>query len=119
MTDRLSVRPVQISDAERLAEIYLYYVNDTAVSFEYKAPSAEEFIKRIENALRYLQGIPDLHIFKPSHCYFLKVTLSRCHISSTYSWMVRSEVNLPEHATLRMAILAHLFSSLYASSTRF
>ena len=34
MTDRLSVRPVQISDAERLAEIYLYYVNDTAVSFE-------------------------------------------------------------------------------------
>ena len=49
MTDRLSVRPVQISDAERLAEIYLYYVNDTAVSFEYKAPSAEEFIKRIEH----------------------------------------------------------------------
>ncbi len=49
MTDRLSVRPVQISDAERLAEIYLYYVDDTAVSFEYKAPSAEEFIKRIEH----------------------------------------------------------------------
>lgn len=49
MTDRLSVRPVQISDAERLAEIYLYYVNDTAVSFEYEAPSADEFIKRIEH----------------------------------------------------------------------
>ena len=49
MTDRLSVRPVQISDAERLAEIYSYYVNDTAVSFEYEAPSADEFIKRIEH----------------------------------------------------------------------
>lgn len=49
MTDRLSVRSVQISDAERLAEIYLYYVNDTAVSFEYEAPSSEEFIKRIEH----------------------------------------------------------------------
>lgn len=49
MTDRLSVKPVQISDAERLAEIYLYYVNDTAVSFEYEAPSADEFIKRIEH----------------------------------------------------------------------
>ncbi len=34
MTDRVSVRPVPISDAERLAEIYSYYVNDTAVSFE-------------------------------------------------------------------------------------
>ena len=42
MTDRLSVRPVQISDVERLAEIYSYYVHNTAVSFEYEAPSAEE-----------------------------------------------------------------------------
>ena len=49
MTGRLSVRPVQISDAERLAKIYSYYVHNTAVSFEYEAPSAEEFIKRIEH----------------------------------------------------------------------
>ena len=49
MTDRLTVRAVQISDAERLAEIYSYYVNDTAVSFEYEAPSTDEFAKRIEH----------------------------------------------------------------------
>jgi len=49
MIDRLSVRPVQISDAERLSEIYSYYVHNTAVSFEYEAPSADEFIKRIEH----------------------------------------------------------------------
>ena len=49
MTDRLRVRAVQISDAERLSEIYSYYVNKTAVSFEYEAPSAEEFIKRIKH----------------------------------------------------------------------
>ena len=36
MIDRLRIRPVQISDAERLARIYSYYVNETAVSFEYE-----------------------------------------------------------------------------------
>ena len=49
MTDRLSVRPVQISDVERLAEIYSNYVHNMAVSFEYEAPSADDFIKRIEH----------------------------------------------------------------------
>ncbi len=49
MTDRLSVRAVRLSDAGRLAEIYSYYVLNTAVSFEYEAPSADEFIKRIEH----------------------------------------------------------------------
>ena len=46
---QLSIRPVQISDAERLSEIYSYYVNDTAVSFEYEAPSADEFVNRIKH----------------------------------------------------------------------
>lgn len=39
------------------------------------------------------------------------VTLSRCQISSTYCWMVRSEVNLPDLATFSMAIRAQPFSS--------
>ncbi|MCR4643334.1 MAG: GNAT family N-acetyltransferase [Lachnospiraceae bacterium] len=49
MTDSLRVRAVQISDAGRLSEIYSYYVRNTAVSFEYEAPSADEFIRRIEH----------------------------------------------------------------------
>ena len=49
MTDKLRVREVRISDASDLSEIYSYYVHDTAVSFEYEAPSADEFIKRIEH----------------------------------------------------------------------
>ena len=52
--------------------------------------------------------------------FFLgKVTLSKCQISSTYSWMVLSDVNLPLHATFRIALFAQPFSSLYAASTRF
>lgn len=37
------------------------------------------------------------------------LTLSRCQISSTYSWMVLSEENLPTQAVFMMAIFAHLF----------
>lgn len=47
--DQMSIRNVRTSDAGRLAEIYSHYVLDTAVSFEYEAPSADEFIKRIEH----------------------------------------------------------------------
>ena len=44
----VSIREVQISDAQRLSEIYSYYVLNTAVSFEYDAPTQEEFVKRIK-----------------------------------------------------------------------
>ena len=43
----LITRDVRIEDAERLVEIYSYYVLNTAVSFEYEVPSAEEFRQRI------------------------------------------------------------------------
>ena len=45
----LSIREVQISDAPRLSEIYSFYVKNTAVSFEYVVPAADEFEKRIKN----------------------------------------------------------------------
>ena len=45
--------------------------------------------------------------------------LFRCQISSTYSWIVRSEENFPECATFKIALFAQFFSSLYASITRF
>ena len=51
MTNRLSIRAVQLSDAGRLAEIYSYYVLNTAVSFEYEAPSVDEFTERIKNTI--------------------------------------------------------------------
>ena len=45
----LSIREVQINDASRLAEIYSYYVKNTAVSFEYVVPTADEFERRIKH----------------------------------------------------------------------
>ncbi|MCR5621467.1 MAG: GNAT family N-acetyltransferase [Treponema sp.] len=44
---KLEIRDVRLEDAERLAEIYSYYVANTAVSFEYEVPTASEFRRRI------------------------------------------------------------------------
>lgn len=43
----MNIRNVQIADAAALAGIYRPYVEETAVTFEYDAPSAEAFGRRI------------------------------------------------------------------------
>lgn len=42
------IRMAELDDASRLADIYKYYVENTAVSYEIIAPSAEEFRIRIQ-----------------------------------------------------------------------
>ncbi len=51
--DKVTVRDASIEDAERILEIYAYYVTNTAISFEYEVPALKEFQNRIENTLRY------------------------------------------------------------------
>lgn len=48
----MKIRSATVEDAERLLEIYAYYVEHTAISFEYDVPSAEEFRRRIEETLQ-------------------------------------------------------------------
>ncbi len=43
------VRDAELEDAERLLEIYSYYVEKTAISFEYDVPSLFEFQNRMRN----------------------------------------------------------------------
>lgn len=45
------IRPVTPDDAQALRDIYAYYVERTAVSFEYDVPTVEEFRRRIEAVL--------------------------------------------------------------------
>ena len=46
------IREATADDAQRLLEIYAYYVEKTAITFEYDVPSVEEFRNRIENILK-------------------------------------------------------------------
>lgn len=56
------IRPAAIEDAEALRNIYAYYVERTAISFEYETPSLEEFRGRVAATLRkypYLCAVRD------------------------------------------------------------
>lgn len=48
----VTLRPATLADVPALLEIYTYYVNQTAVSFEYVPPTVEEFRGRMERTLR-------------------------------------------------------------------
>ena len=47
------IREARPKDAERLLEIYAYYVENTAISFEYDVPALSEFQERIKNTLKH------------------------------------------------------------------
>lgn len=48
----LTIRNAGVTDAERLLEIYDYYVKNTAISFEYDTPTIAEFTSRMENTMK-------------------------------------------------------------------
>lgn len=47
----MEIRNATIEDAKDILKIYSYYVENTAISFEYVTPSVEEFENRIKNTL--------------------------------------------------------------------
>ena len=50
------IRPVQLSDADQIAEIYNHYVTETVITFEDDLVTDEEYRKRIQNVLE--QDLP-------------------------------------------------------------
>lgn len=47
----VSIRNATMEDAERLLEIYGYYVDNTAITFEFPAPTLDEFKVRMEKTM--------------------------------------------------------------------
>ena len=50
--DELRIRAATTADAPELLAIYAPYVRETAITFEYEAPSVDEFAERIANVLK-------------------------------------------------------------------
>ena len=49
----MTIREANVSDASVMAEIYKYYVDNFSYSFEYTAPTAEDFASRITEILDF------------------------------------------------------------------
>lgn len=52
MRETMTIRTATMADVPRLVEIYGYYVENTAISFEYDIPSVEEFSNRVQKTLK-------------------------------------------------------------------
>lgn len=48
----MEIRNATLSDAKRILEIYAYYVNNTAITFENQTPSLDEFKTRMQNTMK-------------------------------------------------------------------
>ncbi len=46
------IRKAELTDAPRLLEIYAYYVEHTAITFEYEVPSLSEFENRMQKTMK-------------------------------------------------------------------
>ena len=86
--DDCTIRSASVADAEKLLEIYAYYVENTAVTFEYEPPTVGEFRERISSALEkypYLVierggdilGFAFAHAFRerPAYDYSVETTI--------------------------------------------
>ena len=86
------IRSAVLDDAERLLEIYAYYVRNTAISFECSVPLPEEFRERIRATLKkypylvieengVIQGYAYAGVFKNreayDHCCEVTIYLDR------------------------------------------
>lgn len=57
----ITIRNAEIEDAQRILEIYDYYVKNTAITFEYVTPSLDEFKERMKKTM---QRYPYLVVLK-------------------------------------------------------
>lgn len=84
-------------DAERLLEIYAYYVENTAITFEYTVPSVEEFRSRIRHTLsRYPYLVSEHDGVIVGYAY-----AGAFHERKAYDWAVETTVYVAKDARKR------------------
>ena len=50
--ENITIRTAALDDAEEILKIYAYYVEHTAITFEYEVPTLDEFRERIAKTLK-------------------------------------------------------------------
>ena len=84
----MNIRIASPEDAPALVEIYAPYVRDTAITFEYEVPTAEEFSDRIRNTL---EKYPYLAA-EEAGCILGYAYASAFKIRAAYSWSVETSL---------------------------
>lgn len=107
MSNELKIRNARIEDAERLVEIYAYYVRNTAVSFEYKVPSVSDFSERIRKTM---EQYPYLVCEKQGRVIGYAYA-GAYSIREAYAWTATSSIYI-DHTFRRQGAGARLYEVL-------
>jgi len=103
----LIIRMARPDDAERLSDIYAYYVKNTAVSFEYEPPGTEEFRTRISSTLKkYPYLVAELCGFPVGYAY-----AGPLNMRAAARWVVESSVYVDKNMR-RSGIGIRLYDAL-------
>ena len=92
--ENMIIRTATANDAEELLNIYAYYVENTAITFEYDVPTLEEFTQRIENTLKkypYLVAEKDGEILGYAYAGVFKDR-------AAYDWSAETTIYLKQDA---------------------
>lgn len=92
--DAVSIRIARLEDAPALLAIYAPYVEHTAITFEYEAPSLEEFAARMARVLRrypYLAAEREGRVVGYAYAAPFKER-------SAYDWSVETSIYVAEDA---------------------
>ena len=82
------IRRASLSDSAQLSEIYSYYVNNTAITFEDEAPTAEEFKGRMASVMSfYPYFVAEMNGVIIGYCY-----AGKFKDRSAYDWSVETTV---------------------------
>lgn len=103
----IGIRVAREEDARELLNIYAYYVENTAITFEHEVPSVEEFAGRIKETLKnypYLVALVDGKIV--GYIY-----AGRFRTRASYAWSASSSIYIDKQYH-RMGIGKMLYDKL-------
>ncbi|MFA9221203.1 MAG: N-acetyltransferase family protein [Sediminibacterium sp.] len=109
----VSIRPVNISDADFCLSLYSKYVVDSAVSFELEAPSLEEFSNRIDSiSKRFPYLIAEQNGTLEGYAY-----ASAYRDRAAYQWNVEVSIYVEED-NKKSGVATKLYAELFAELKR-
>lgn len=107
MDDKINIRVARVEDAKELLEIYVYYVKNSSLTFEYEVPTLEEFQSRISNTLKtYPYLVAELDNKIVGYAY-----ASQFHPRAAYAWDVEMSIYLNKD-NLRCGVGKKLYTLL-------
>ena len=104
---KIEIRYAKLEDATRLVEIYRYYVEKTAITFEYKVPSIEEFQQRMIHVMEkypYLVAKVDDQIVGYAYA-------STFNVRMAYDWCAETSIYI-DHMLRKCGVGKRLYQAL-------